>query len=61
MRAILVARDDRKITEMLRRTLIYEGHRVLIANDGQEALDQAQAHRPDLVILDWLMPPLPRT
>jgi two-component system response regulator MprA len=58
MPTILVADDDRKITDMLRRTLIYEGHKVLIANDGQEAIDQAQAHRPDLVILDWMMPRL---
>ncbi len=58
MPTILVADDDHKITDMLRRTLIYEGYKVLIANDGQEALDQAQAHRPDLVILDWMMPKL---
>jgi two-component system response regulator MprA len=43
---------------MLRRTLIYEGYSVVTASDGQEALDQAQAHRPDLVVLDWMMPKL---
>ena len=58
MPTILVADDDQKITEMLRRTLIYEGYSVLIAADGKEALEQAQAHRPDLVILDWMMPKL---
>jgi two-component system response regulator MprA len=55
---ILVADDDRKITDMLRRTLIYEGYRVVTAADGDEALTKAQAERPDLVILDWLMPKL---
>jgi len=55
---ILVVDDDRKITDMLRRTLIYEGYRVVTAADGEEALTKAQAERPDLIILDWLMPKL---
>jgi len=58
MPTILIADDDLKITEMLRRTLTYEGYTVLTAANGQEALDQAQAHRPDLVVLDWMMPRL---
>jgi two-component system response regulator MprA len=43
---------------MLRRTLIYEGYRAVTAGDGEEALIKAQAERPDLVVLDWLMPKL---
>src|SRR5512135_3229160 len=43
---------------MLRRTLNYEGYRVVTAADGEEALIKAQDERPDLVILDWLMPRL---
>ena len=43
---------------MLRRTLAYEGYRVLTAADGRSALAQVQAHRPDLVVLDWMMPGL---
>ena len=58
MPTILIADDDHKITEMLRRTLSYEGYSVLTAADGQEALAIAQAQRPDLVILDWMMPKL---
>jgi two-component system response regulator MprA len=53
-----VVDDDRKITDMLRRTLIYEGYRVVTAGDGEEALAKAQTERPDLIILDWLMPKL---
>lgn len=56
MATILVADDDRKITDMLRRTLAYEGYQVVTASDGHEALRQTQARRPDLVVLDWLMP-----
>ncbi len=55
---ILVVDDDRKITDMLRRTLAYEGYRVVVGYDGQEALNKAQSERPDLVVLDWLMPKL---
>jgi two-component system response regulator MprA len=58
MPTILVADDDQKITEMLRRTLAYEGYTVVTAADGQEALDKARAQRPDLAILDWMMPRL---
>jgi two-component system response regulator MprA len=55
---ILIVDDDRKIVEMLRRTLTYEGYSVLTAFDGKEALAQAEAHHPDLVVLDWMMPGL---
>ncbi len=58
MPTILVADDDRKIVDMLRRTLLYEGYHVVTAADGQEALSQAQVQRPDAIILDWLMPGL---
>jgi len=56
MATILIVDDDRKIIDMLRRTLTYEGYRVATAADGREALAQAQAEPPDLVVLDWLMP-----
>ena len=58
MATILVVDDDRKITDMLRRTLAYEGYRVLTAADGPEALAIARAQRPDLIVLDRLMPGL---
>lgn len=58
MTTILVVDDDRKITDMLRRTLTYEGYHVVTAADGQSALAAAQAQRPDLVVLDWMMPGL---
>ena len=58
MPTILIADDDPKIIDMLRRTLTYEGYRVVTARDGSEALAQAEALRPDLAVLDWLMPGL---
>ena len=58
MTSILIVDDDRKITDMLRRTLAYEGYQVATAYDGHEALTKVRAQRPDLVVLDWLMPGL---
>jgi len=53
---MLVVDDDRKLIDMLRRTLAYEGYRVVTAVDGHEALDKARRHKPDLVVLDWMLP-----
>jgi two-component system response regulator MprA len=41
---------------MLGRTLTYEGITVVTAADGREALEQVREHRPDVIILDWMMP-----
>ncbi len=56
MTTILVVDDDKKLVEMLRRTLSYEGYKVLTAADGADALTQARAEKPDAVVLDWMMP-----
>ena len=58
MATVLVADDDAPLTEMLRRTLSYEGYRVLTAENGRQALASARDERPDVVVLDWLMPEL---
>jgi len=55
---ILVADDDHKLLNMLRRTLSYEGFRVVTAGDGQGALAQIEAERPEAIVLDWMMPEL---
>jgi two-component system response regulator MprA len=58
MVTVLVVDDDQKLLKMLRRTLTYEGFHIVTAADGREALVQVEAHRPDIIILDWLMPGL---
>lgn len=58
MATVLIADDDPKLLRMLQRTLAYEGFRVLSATNGHAALAEVQAHRPDVVVLDWLMPGL---
>ncbi|WIG61274.1 MAG: Two-component transcriptional response regulator, OmpR family [Ktedonobacterales bacterium] len=55
---ILVVDDDRRITELLRRTLAYEGYSVEVARRGDEALRMAMERAPDLVVLDIMMPGL---
>ena len=57
-RRILVVDDEPAITKLLRRVLEGEGHEVVVAADGQAALDRLSERRPDLVILDLDMPRL---
>jgi len=58
MVTVLIVDDDQKLLKMLRRTLVYEGFDVVTATDGREALAQVEARRPDVIVLDWLMPGL---
>ncbi|NED95382.1 response regulator transcription factor [Phytoactinopolyspora alkaliphila] len=53
---ILVAEDDHKQADLVRRYLEREGHAVIVAPDGRVALDEARRRSPDLVILDVMMP-----
>jgi len=58
MATVLIVDDDPKLLKMLGRTLAYEGFHVLSAADGNHALAEVQSHRPDVVVLDWMMPGL---
>jgi CheY-like chemotaxis protein len=53
---ILVADDDPDVMAVIVETLEPEGYRVLTASDGDTALQLARDERPDLVVLDWMMP-----
>lgn len=53
---VLVAEDDLEIAAILRKSLTSEGYRTALAYDGEEALRMALAHKPDLVLLDVMMP-----
>ncbi len=55
---VLVAEDDVKQAELLRRYLRHEAHSVLVVHNGQEAVDQARLRQPDLLVLDVMMPRL---
>jgi len=55
-RPILVVDDDRKIVALVRAYLEREGFRVVAAYDGREALRQARAADPALIVLDLMLP-----
>jgi two-component system response regulator MprA len=56
MPTVLVVDDDAKLLKMLQRTLMYENLTVLTANNGMEALPIIDSQKPDLLIVDWMMP-----
>src|SRR5512137_878851 len=56
MPTVLVVDDDQKLLKMLQRTLVYENLNVLTAINGEEALPIIDAQKPDLLIVDWMMP-----
>lgn len=53
---ILVVDDDQNICEVLRLYLVKEGYTVAVANDGMQALDLFEKEKPDMVLLDVMMP-----
>src|SRR5437867_4077636 len=55
---ILVVDDNRDIVELVQRVLRIEGHEVVIARDGLEALQQEATTQPDMIILDVNLPAL---
>ncbi|MFF5403142.1 response regulator [Streptomyces misionensis] len=55
---VLVAEDDEKQAELIRRSLLAEGHTATVVHDGAAALDAARRLRPDLLVLDLMLPVL---
>jgi two-component system phosphate regulon response regulator PhoB len=53
---ILVVEDESALVTLLRYNLEREGFRVAEARDGEEALLMAREQKPDLVLLDWMLP-----
>jgi len=55
-RKILVIDDEANIIKVVQTRLEKNGYTVISANDGQEGIEKALAEKPDLIILDILMP-----
>ncbi|NLG26529.1 MAG: response regulator transcription factor [Chloroflexi bacterium] len=53
---VLVVDDDEDVAETIERALRRSGHRALVAHRGADALQLARQNRPDLVVLDIMMP-----
>jgi DNA-binding response OmpR family regulator len=56
MATVLVVDDDPQIRDLLRLYITRDGHRVVEAADGQQALTAARQREPDLVLLDVMLP-----
>ncbi|MEV7069882.1 MULTISPECIES: response regulator transcription factor [unclassified Streptomyces] len=53
---VLVAEDDEMQAELIRRSLLAEGHTATVVHDGRAALDAVRRVAPDLVVLDLMLP-----
>jgi DNA-binding response OmpR family regulator len=55
---LLVVDDDRDILEIIQKRLVQEGYEVINALDGEEALLKVKEDKPDIILLDLVMPKL---
>ena len=53
---VLIVDDDQNICELLRLYLVKEGYETFLAHDGQTALELFEKNKPDMVLLDVMMP-----
>lgn len=53
---ILVVDDDTNLTSLYEAALTARGYRVVVCNNGETALEEAEKERPDLILLDIMMP-----
>jgi len=56
MKKILIADDRPEVVELVKVTLEGESYQILSASDGSEALEKTRLERPDLILLDIIMP-----
>ncbi len=54
--SVLIVEDETGLVELLRYNLERAGFEVGVAGDGEEAMTAIAEHRPDLVLLDWMLP-----
>jgi len=58
VKTILVVDDEPDVAQLLSLILKTDGYNVLVAVDGQEALERARKEAPDLILLDVMLPKL---
>ncbi len=56
MAKILVIDDDHDLAETIKSVLKYAGYEVLLSHEGKDGLIKAKEHKPDLILLDIMMP-----
>lgn len=58
MALVLVVEDAKELARLIGRELTAAGYRIVVAADGEEALKAHSREKPDLVVLDWMLPKL---
>lgn len=58
MAKIMLVEDDAILVEMYQAKFELEGHEIVVATNGEECLETLEDYRPDLILLDILMPKL---
>lgn len=53
---VLIVEDEVAIVTLLRYNLEKEGFAVISTGDGEEAVNLVKEHRPDIIVLDWMLP-----
>ncbi|WP_298396458.1 response regulator transcription factor [Flavobacterium sp.] len=56
---ILIVEDEKGISDFLQQGLEEEGYEITVASDGKLGLELAISNKPDLILLDWMLPKLP--
>ncbi len=56
MKKILVVEDDKFLRELIMQKLIKEGYEIIEAKDGEEGVGKVREDKPDLVLLDLILP-----
>ncbi len=56
MKKILIVEDDKFLRELIARKLLDEGFKIVQAVDGEEGLKKAKEEKPDLILLDLILP-----
>lgn len=56
---VLVVEDEEALSQLLKYNLEKEGYKVSVARDGEEAMVVADEEKPDLILLDWMLPKSP--
>lgn len=53
---VLIVEDDKSYAEILKRVIIKNGYGINLAHDGKEGLELSTEWKPDVIIVDWMMP-----
>jgi DNA-binding response OmpR family regulator len=53
---VLIVEDDKNYAEILKRVIMKNGYEINLAHDGKEGLELSTEWKPDVIIVDWMMP-----